>query len=110
MEIALPGSADVMFLYQVSSVNSANIESGKSNVIFFAVPRVVKPASPLLQVRKYKKRSASDPDGEGFEIKVVNTIGEEPAGYQLYRVRKQLMSNDIGLKGLPVYDHTDRIL
>lgn len=107
MEIALPGSADVMFLYQVSSVNSANIESGKSNVIFFAVPRVVKPASPLLQVRKYKKRSASDPDGEGFEIKVVNTIGEEPAGYQLYRVRKQLMSNDIGLKGLPVYDHTD---
>lgn len=107
MELSLPGSADVMFLYQVSSVNSANIESGRSNVIFFAVPRMVTPAAPMLQLRKYKKRVASDPDGEGIEVKVVSTVGEEPAGYRLYRVRKQLLSNDIGLKGLPVYEHSD---
>ncbi|SDD21294.1 hypothetical protein [Niabella drilacis] len=107
IELSLPGSADILFLYQVSSVNSANIESKKSNVIFFAVPQVIVPASPLLQVRRYKKKLESDPVGEGIEVKVVSTIGEEPLGYHLYRVRKKIAGNDVGMKGLPVYLETD---
>lgn len=104
-ELAIPGSSDGLFLYQLSSVNSANIESGKSNVIFFAVPKVATPAAPLLQVRPYKKKTASDPEGEGLEIRVVTTLGEEPAGYHLYRTRKKVIGNDPGMKGLPVLEH-----
>lgn len=105
-ELQLPGSADGLYLYQVSSVNSANIESGKSNVVFFAVPKVASPAAPMLQVRPYKKLTAADPDGEGLEIKVVSTVGEKPAGYELYRTRKRILSNDPGMKGLPIKEHT----
>jgi hypothetical protein len=104
-ELSLPGSSDGLFLYQLNSVNSANIEGGKSNVIFFAVPKVVIPSAPLLQVRPYKKRTESDPEGEGLEIKVVTTLGEEPAGYHLYRTRKKVLGNDPGMKGLPVLEH-----
>ncbi|MDB5203706.1 MAG: hypothetical protein JWQ27_3115 [Ferruginibacter sp.] len=105
-ELALPGSSDVMYLYQVSSVNSANIESAKSNTVFYAVPKVIKPAAPMLQVRPYKKRALTDPVGEGLEVKIVQTIGDAPLGYQLYRTRKKILSSDVGMKGLPVYDHT----
>lgn len=104
-ELQLPGSADCLYLYQVSSINSANIESAKSNTIFFAVPKVMKPEAPMLQVRPYKKKAEGQPDENGFEIKVVYTIGQEPLGYNLYRTRKKIMSNDPGMKGLPVLEY-----
>lgn len=104
-ELALPGSSDGLYLYRISSVNSANIESAKSGVAFFAVPKVVTPAAPMLQVRPYKKKNEDNTTEEGIEVKVVHTTGEEPAGYQLYRTRKRVLSNDPGMKGAPVLEH-----
>lgn len=101
-QLELPGSSQVLHLFRVSSVNSANIESGRSNVVFFVVPRLAKPARPILQVRTYRRTNASDPEGEGMEVKVLQPLGEQPLGYELYRIRKIIMGSDAGMKGLPV--------
>lgn len=101
-QLELPGSSQVLHLYRVSSVNSANIESGRSNVVFFVVPRLAKPTRPILQVRTYRKNAPSDPEGEGMEVKVLQPLGELPLGYELYRIRKIITGSDSGMKGLPV--------
>lgn len=96
VELELPGGSDVLFIYKISSLNSANIESVKSNAVFFAVPKVMKPAAPLLTIRKY-----ADNVNKGFEVQVLNGNGIIPAGMKLFRTRKILMTDDVGMKGLP---------
>jgi hypothetical protein len=103
-EIELPGSSDILSLFKVSSVNSANIESERSNIIFYAVPKLVKPAAPSLSVRKYK-----DNQQKGFEIQLLNGNGIPPAGFKLFRNRKILVADDVGVKG-PAYRQPDDLL
>ena len=103
IELEIPGGSDVLFLYSISSVNSANIESGKSNVVFFAVPKVSKPAAPMLKLLKHPLKNQSGPVLDGIEIQAFTTQGDEPIGYQLYRIRKIPSSNDVGQKGLPLF-------
>jgi hypothetical protein len=103
VELEISASSKVLTLYQVSSINTANIESGKSNVVFFAVPQLNKPAPPLLMLRKFKKEDPVTHDEiKGIQVKVLNGIGLAPSGFNLYRTRKILIGNDAGTKGLPV--------
>jgi hypothetical protein len=110
VELEIQASSKVLTLYQVSSINTANIESGKSNVVFFAVPQLHKPAAPLLMLRKFKRE---DPithiEIKGIQVQVLNGIGLIPSGFNLYRSRKMLIGNDAGTKGLPVkeFDSAD---
>lgn len=110
VELEIPASSKVLTLYQVSSINTANIESGKSNVVFFAVPQLQKPGPPLLMLRKFK---SEDPIThvvtKGIRVQVLNGNGLPPSGFNLYRTRKMLAGNDIGTKGLAVkeYDNAD---
>jgi len=101
-QLEIPGSSEVLQLYSISSINSANIESGKSNVVFFAVPRISTPATPMLQLITHPLKNAADPTLAGVEIRAFTTEGDEPIGYQLYRVRKIPLNNDVGQKGLPL--------
>lgn len=110
VELEIPASSKVLTLYQVSSVNSANIESGKSNVVFFAVPQIQKPAAPTIMLRKFKREDpVTHAISRGIQVQVINGNGLTPAGFNLYRTRKLLLNNDVGMKGLPVkeYDDTD---
>lgn len=109
IELEIPASSKVLTLYQISSINSANIESEKSNVIFFAVPQISKPAQPSLLLRKFKKEDpVTHTVSKGIQIQVLNgNDGVSPAGFNLYRTRNKLISNDVGMKGLPVKEFTD---
>lgn len=110
VELEIPGSSRVLTIYQVSSINAANIESGKSNVVLFAVPRLQKPAPPRLMLRKFKREDpVTHAETKGISVQLLNGNGMAPAGYNLYMTRKKLLGNDIGIKGLPVkeYDSAD---
>lgn len=110
VELEIPASNKGLTLYQVSSINTANIESGKSNVIFFAVPQLRKPGPPMLTLRKFKREDpVTHAITRGIQVQLLNGNGVEPEGFNLYRTRKVLIGNDVGTKGLPVleYDSTD---
>jgi hypothetical protein len=102
-QVELPGSSEILYLYSISSVNSANMESPKSNPAFFAVPRVAVPEAPAIQVLQHPIRGG-DHSRQGLEVRVYSTGGVDPDGYQLYRIRKIPLNNDVGSKGLPVLE------
>jgi hypothetical protein len=59
VELELPGRADAIFAYRISSVSTANIESPRSNsVALFAVPRRNQPGQPRLMLRHRERRNA----------------------------------------------------
>ncbi|MTB50413.1 hypothetical protein [Lewinella sp. W8] len=100
VQVNLPGASEVLFLYRVSAMTSANVESERSNVVFFAVPQQKVPGPPVLRVRPQQKGVP------GMEVVVLDGAGPEPAGFKLYRVRKRIASNVVQMKGLPVYPET----
>ncbi len=100
-QVELPGSSEVLYLYAISSVNSGNIESKKSNPAFFAVPRVSRPEAPAVQLLNHPLKG-SDGTRKGLEVRVFTTAGALPRGYQLYRIRKMPLNSDVGNKGLPL--------
>ncbi|MFN3761214.1 MAG: hypothetical protein ACK4SF_18525 [Algoriphagus aquaeductus] len=102
-QVELPGSSEILYLYSISSVNSANMESKKSNPAFFAVPRVSVPEPPVVQVVNHPTKG-SDGSLQGLEVRVFTTGGIEPEGYQLYRIRKIPLNNEVGAKGLPIIE------
>ena len=93
VELEIPSGSEVLTVYRISSMNGSNIESDKSGPVFYAVPRLVKPAPPILMVKTVLA---------GIEITALNGAGPTPAGFRVYRIRKSLPSTDIGTKGLPV--------
>jgi hypothetical protein len=103
VELSLPGSADTLFVYRISAVSVSNVESDRSNATFFAVPRQNIPGQPRLKLQ------AKNNGTSGIEVIALHGAGPTPAGYKVYRVRKQLASNIVQMKGLPVIldDHTD---
>jgi len=108
VELEISASSKVLTLYQVSSINTANIESGKSNIVFFAVPQIQKPAQPLLILRKFKREDEiTHTISKGIQVQVLNGNGLTPAGFNLYRTRKMLVGNDPGMKGLPIKEYDD---
>jgi hypothetical protein len=102
-QVELPGSSEVLYLFSISSINSANMESKKSNPAFFAVPRVSVPEPPVVQVVNHPTKG-SDGSIQGLEVRVFSTGGIEPEGYQLYRIRKMPLNNEVGSKGLPIIE------
>lgn len=111
VELEIPASSKVLILYQVSSINTANIESVKSNIVFYAVPQIQKPAAPMLSLKKFKRNHPILPNTiiKGIKVQVLNGNGLLPVGFNLYKSRKLLVSNDVGSKGLPIkeFNHVD---
>jgi hypothetical protein len=94
VELELAGSSEVLTVFRVSSVNRANIESDKSAPVFFAVPRLNRPAAPNLSLK---------PNETGIEVQVLGNSPATTAGYRVYRTRTPPLSRDVGAKGLPVF-------
>ena len=97
-EIELPGFSDVLYLYRISAMSAANMESNRSNVVFFAVPRLNRPSPPGIKVKS---------TNAGIEIMGLESPGVPVQGFRVYRVRKALASNELNMKGLPVFQDTD---
>jgi hypothetical protein len=94
MEVELPGSADTIYLYRVSSVSTRNKESPRSSdVALVAVARRSQPGMPRLELRTVRSPIP------GVEVQVAGGPGDEPAGYSVYRVQREALAADIGTMG-----------
>jgi hypothetical protein len=100
-EVALPGAADVLFFYRVSAVNQANVDGQKSQAVAMAVPRVVKPESPLIRAIQTQGMAADGTQVPQIEVSLYGNDNERTNGFRLYRVRKAMPGSDIGMMGLP---------
>jgi hypothetical protein len=101
-EVQLPGAADTLYVYRVSALSSSNEESSRSNAVFFAVPRQVVPGQPGLKLETVRNGTTA-----GIRVIALQGAGPAPAGYKVYRVRKQLASNEVSMKGLPILQTSD---
>ena len=101
VELDLPGRADTIFAYRISSVSAANLESPRSNsVALFAVPRRNQPGQPRLMLRAINNESQRG-------IDVIAFAGADPraVGFRVYRVRNSALLNEVGLMGPPKIEH-----
>ena len=113
MELTLPGSSKVLTLFKVSAVNGANIEGDKSSITFYAVPQLVKPLSPRIELKR-RKEVTGGIERFFFEVNVLHgdfapvkppqdptpSLSKVKAkGFELYRVRRQILVSDVGAKG-----------
>lgn len=96
IELSLPGAADTLFVYRVSAMSVSNMESSRSNAVFFAVPRQNTPGPPRLKLEVSKNTTS------GIKVIALEGAGPAPIGYKVYRVSKSLASNVVQMKGLPI--------
>ena len=97
LELELPGAADTLYAYRVSSLTDTNIESPRSpTVALVAVPRRSVPGRPRLHLR----RSVSP---AGIDVIVVPSAGSTPAGYRIHRVRNPILAGEVGMMGPAKY-------
>jgi len=74
----------------------ANVESERSNVVFFAVPKQQIPGPPRLKLSVHQNGTS------GVKVMAMRGAGPAPAGFRVYRVRKELPNNVVQTKGLPI--------
>ena len=102
MELELPGEADTLYAYRVSAVNFMNVESARSSTpALFAVPRRNQPGQPRLLLRTVQTPSRR------IRLIALPGPGVAPAGYRVYRVRREILLRDVGLMGPPKIDVDD---
>jgi hypothetical protein len=100
IELVLPGSADTLYAYRLSSITAQNMESAKTNdIVLVGVPHRDVPGTPRLEAR------ASGAD-EQVTLTVVpgagrSPSGDSPAALRIYRVRRELLADQVGTMGPP---------
>jgi hypothetical protein len=94
-EIALPGSASTLYAFRISAIGNNNVESGRSpEVAIFGVPRRNVPGTPRLLLRS----NAGSPPG--LQVIVLPVASSAPsAGFRLFRVRSQALSQNASSMG-----------
>jgi hypothetical protein len=98
-EITLPGSAETMYVYRISAIGQNNVESTRSpSVAIFAVPHRNTPGTPRIMLR-----SSASPSGIQVIVLPVQTSAA-PAGYRLFRVLSQVLSQNVSTMGPAKYD------
>ena len=103
IEVDIPGDSEVVYAYRISAVTEANMESPRSDDIFWvAVPKANIPEAPNLLLRK------SGTEDGGIRIHCHSVQGTRtPAGYRIYRRYGAKIIDDLGLMGPPVIDYDD---
>jgi hypothetical protein len=93
-EVELPGSANTLYAFRISAIGANQEESPRSaSVAFFAVPRLMEPGQPTLLLR---------PDPQGIKVVGVAKPGfVAPAGFRVFRVRREGLAGDVGTMGPP---------
>ena len=95
VELELPGSADTLYVYRLSSITPQNVESARStDVVMVAVPRLERPGTPHLEAR-------NDPASGQVELIVVPGSGLAPARLDVHRVRTPLLAEVVDTMGPP---------
>jgi hypothetical protein len=93
MELTLPGSADTLFVYRLSSITAQNIESARSTeIVLVGVPRLERPGTPHLEARY-------DPATGHAVLTVVPGAGAAPHKLAVHRVRRSYLAQVIDTMG-----------
>jgi hypothetical protein len=96
IELVLPGAADTLFAYRMSSITTQNVESARTaDVVLVAVPHLETPGTPRLEAR------ASSAD-ERVTLTVVPGSGLPPDRIAIHRCRRDSLSDQIGTMGPPI--------
>ena len=99
-EITLPGSASTLYAFRISAVGNNNVESGRSqSVAIFGVPRRNVPGTPRIMLRN---APGSPPALQVIVLPVESSA--PPAGYRLFRVRNQALSESPSSMGPAKFD------
>lgn len=98
IEVELPGAANVVYAYRVSAVSATNIDSPRSELIFFAVPRRNLPGTPNLVLRNHE---------QGAQLIALPGRGIAPLGFKVFRTRNPQLLAEIGLWGPPLIGAAD---
>jgi hypothetical protein len=99
-EITLPGSAQTLYVFRISAIGQNNVESARSaSVAIFGVPHRNVPGTPRIMLRTESGSPA------GVRVIVLPTSSNAPpAGYRLFRVRNQTLSQNGLTMGPAKYD------
>ena len=101
-EITLPGSASTLYAFRVSAVGNNNVESTRSqNVAIFGVPRRNVPGTPRIMLRT---APGSPPALQVIVLPVQSSA--PPAGFRLFRVRSQALSENPSSMGPTKFDES----
>ncbi len=93
VELELPGSADTLFVYRLSSITSANVESQRSTeVVLVGVPHIERPGTPHLEGRY-------DAATSQVVLTVVPGSGLAPHRLALHRARSSYLSEVVDTMG-----------
>lgn len=96
LDLTLPGAADTLYAYRVSTITKTGMESVRSETIaLFAVPRRNQLGQPRLMLRLVKEPIP------GIDVIVIPGPGKTAAGYHVHRIRNAALTGDIGLMGPP---------
>jgi len=96
IELELPGSADTLYVYRLSSITPQNVESSRStDVVMVGVPRLERPGTPHLEAR-YEQGSGQ------VVLIVVPGAGLTPDRLSLFRVRRPLLAEVVDTMGPPL--------
>lgn len=100
IELVLPGSADTLYAYRVSSITAQNMESARSaDIVLVGVPHRDVPGTPRMEA------SVSSAN-ETVTLIVVPGSGLTPAGLRVFRVRRESLADQVGTMGPPVLSAT----
>lgn len=96
IELELPGSADTLFAYRISTITAQNVESARStDIVLVGVPHREVPPAPHLE-------AVADSAIGRVTLTVVPGKGIIPAFLQIHRVRREGLADHIGSMGPPV--------
>ena len=97
VELELPEAADTLYVYRISTITAAAVESERSDAfVIVAVPRRNVPGTPRLLLRA--RRDAPS----GIKVIAFAGPGKTPAGYRVHRVNGSSPVGDVGRMGPPI--------
>jgi len=97
LELDLPGAADGLYVYRISTITAAGVESARGDSLaFVGVPKRAVPGEPSLLLR----RSAA-----GVRLYAQAGAGHAPIGFAVHRVVNPRATSEVGMMGPPVHAH-----
>ena len=103
IELALPGSADTLFAYRVSTITVQNVESDRSpDIVLVGVPHRDVPGVPRLEARPSSATERVSLTVVPAAQPIVPGGPLTPAALRVHRVRRQSLAADVGTMGPPI--------
>jgi hypothetical protein len=106
IELVLPGSADTLYAYRLSSTTTQNMDSARTTeIVLVGVPHRDVPGTPRLEARVSsvdRRVTLTVIPGSGRMNSSAGAV-LTPAALRIHRVRREALADQIGTMGPPVF-------